>query len=231
MKLSWRRPRLLLSAVVAAGALAGLTVAAAPAYAAGPHITVIGGPGEIMVQGGGFNADATVRIEALTPDLSKTLDTMYVQANWIGYLDAPVYLNDLGGYTGKVWVAADGAPGPTAWASTQVSAAPVITAESDAPNDGGPCDGPEAGTVAVWGWNFQPGATVRIELLSGDLATVMDTRYATIDQYGYLLYQEPPDWAPYRLNLTHGYNGPVAVVVDEYYPYGQTTWTSLFRAC
>ena len=83
MKLSWRRPRLLLSAVVAAGALSGLTVAAAPAYAAGPHITVIGGPGEILVQGGGFNADASVRIEALTPDLSKVLDTIYVKANWI----------------------------------------------------------------------------------------------------------------------------------------------------
>jgi len=125
-------------------------------------------------------------------------------------------------------VAADGAPGPTAWASTQVSAAPGITAKSDAANE---CEGPTAGTVAVWGWNFQPGATVRIELLSGDLATVMDTRYATIDPYGYLISQEPPDWAPYRLNLTHGYAGPVAVVVDEYYPYGQTTWTSLFRAC
>jgi hypothetical protein len=82
MTLSWRRPRLLLSAVVAVGVLSGLTVAAAPAYAAGPHITVIGGPGEILVQGGGFNADATVRIEALTPDLSKTLDTVWVAADF-----------------------------------------------------------------------------------------------------------------------------------------------------
>ena len=122
MKLSWRRPRLLLSAVVAAAALSGLTVAAVPAYAAGPHITAVGGSGVILVQGGGFNADATVRLEALTPDLSKVLDTYYVQANWIGYLDGGIYLNNLGGYTGNVWVAADGAPGPTAWARTQVSA-------------------------------------------------------------------------------------------------------------
>jgi hypothetical protein len=116
MKLSWRRPRLLLSAVLAAGALSGLTVAAAPAYAAGPHITVIGGPGEIMVQGGGFNADATVRIEALTPDLSKVLDTMYVQANWIGYLDAPVYLTisaDIPGRSGwRPTARRDQPPGP-----------------------------------------------------------------------------------------------------------------------
>ena len=202
-------------------------MAAAPAYAAGPQITVIGGPGEILVQGGGFNADATVRIEALTPDLSKVLDTIYVQANWIGYLDAPVYLNDLGGYTGQVWVAADGAPGPTAWASTHVSATPAIIALSDASN----CSGPRAGTVSVSGWNFQPGATVRIELLSGNLATGMDTRYATIDQNGYLLYQEPPDWAPYVLNLTSGYSGPAAVVVDEYYPYNQETWTGVAWAC
>jgi hypothetical protein len=123
MKLSWRRPRLLLSAVVAAGALAGPAVAAAPAYAAGPHITVTGGPGEILVQGGGFNADATVRIEVLTPNLSKVLNTYYVQVNWIGYMDGDLYLGT-GGYIGKVWVAADGAPGPTAWASTQVSGCP-----------------------------------------------------------------------------------------------------------
>lgn len=225
MKLSWPLPRLLLSAVVAAGALSGLTVAAAPAYAAGPHITVIGGPGEILVQGGGFNANASVRIEALTPDLSKVLDTIYVKANWIGYLDDYTYLNDFGGYTGKVSVAADGAPGPTAWASTQVSAAPVIIAKNTITNYGW-CDG----VVTVWGYNFQPYATVRIELLSGDLVT-MDTIYATIDKYGFLLPRYPPDQTPYSLNLTYGYNGPVWVVVDEYYPFNQTTWAGLSRAC
>ena len=124
MKLSWRRPRLLLSAVVAAGALAGLTVAPAPAYAAGPYVTANGGPGEVEVQAGGFNADATVRIEVLTANLSEVLNTYYVQVNWIGYLDYDVYLGTGGVYTGKVWVAADGAPGPTAWASTQVSGCP-----------------------------------------------------------------------------------------------------------
>lgn len=225
MKLSWRRPRLLLSAVVAVGALSGLTVAAVPAYAAGPQISVIGGPGEILVQGGGFNGGASVRIETLTPDLSKVLDTIYVKANWIGYLDDYTYLRDFGGYTGKVWVAADGAPGPTAWASTQVSAAPVIIAKNTITNYGW-CDG----VVTVWGYNFQPNATVRIELLSGDLKTVMDTTYATIDQYGFLLYQYP-DQVPYSLNLTYGYNGPVWVIVDEYYPYNQTTGAGLSRAC
>ena len=223
MKLSWRRPRLLLSAVVAVGALSGLTVAAAPAYAAGPQISVIGGPGEIEVQGGGFNAGASVRIEALTPDLSRVLDTIYVHANWIGYLDDPAYLNDFGGYTGKVAVAADGAPGPTAWASTQVSAAPVIVVNNTITNHGW-CDG----VVTVWGHNFQPGAAVRIELLSGN-ETVMDTIYATVDEYGFL-YQLP-DQIPYSLNLTYGYNGPVWVVVDQYYPFNQTTWDGLYRAC
>jgi hypothetical protein len=224
MKLSWRRPRLLLSAVVAVGALAGLTVAAAPAYAAGPNITVIGGPGEILVQGSGFNAHASVRIEALTPDLSKVLDTIYVAADWLGYLDQYTYLNDFGGYTGKVLVAADGAPGPTAWASTQVSAAPVIIAQNRITNYGS-CDG----VVTVWGYDFQPYATVRIELLSGDLKAVMDTIYATISKYG-ILYRYPPQ-TPYSLNLPYGYDGPVWVVVDEYYPFNQTTWAGLSRAC
>jgi hypothetical protein len=123
MKLSWRRPRLLLSAVVAVGALAAPTVAAAPADAAGPFVTASGGPGEVEVYVGGFNADATVRIEVLTSDLGGVLNTYYVQVNWIGYMDGNLYLGT-GGYTGKVWVAADGAPGPTAWASTQVSGCP-----------------------------------------------------------------------------------------------------------
>jgi len=224
MKLSWRRPRLLLSAVVAAGALAGLTVAAAPAYAAGPHITVIGGPGEILVQGSGFNANASVRIEALTPDLSKVLDTIYVTADWLGYLDQYTYLNDFRGYTGNVLVAADGAPGPTAWASTQVSATPVIIAKNTISNYGW-CDG----VVTVWGYYFQPYATVRIELLSGDLKTVLDTIYARVNEYG-ILYRYPPQ-TPYQLNLPYGYDGPVWVVVQEYYPFTQTTWAGLSRAC
>jgi hypothetical protein len=221
MKLSWCRPRLLLSAAVAVGVLAGLTVAAAPAYAAGPQISVIGGPGEILVQGGGFNAGASVRIEALTPDLSKVLDTIYVTANWIGYLDDATYLNGFGGYTGKVAVAADGAPGPTAWASTQVSAAPVIVANNDTQYG---C----YGVVSVYGYNFEPGSTVRIELLSGDLQTVMDTIYTIATGRGAVQYGL---FTPLAMNLTPGYHGPVWVVADEYYPYGQTTWAGLSSVC
>ena len=123
-------------------------------------------------------------------------------------------------------VLADGAPGPTAGASTQVSAAPVVLAQNTITNYGW-CDG----VVDVWGYDFQPHATVRIELLSGDLKTVMDTMYATIDEYGYLLYQLPPDQTPYSLNLTYGYDGPVWVIVDEYYPFNQTTGAALSRAC
>jgi len=119
------------------------------------------------------------------------------------------------------------ATGGAACGDGKHSATPAIIALSDASN----CSGPRAGTVSVSGWNFQPGATVRIELLSGNLATVMDTRYATIDQNGYLLAQEPPYSLPYVLNLTSGYSGPAAVVVDEYYPYNQETWTGVAWAC
>ena len=214
MKLSWRRPRLLLSAAVAVGALSGLTVAAAPAYAAGPHITVIGRPGEILVQGGGFNADATVRIEALTPDLSKVLDTIYVQANWLGYLDGSTYLNDLGGYTGKVWVLADGAPGPTAGAITQVTAEPVLGAFNSAP---AACEG----NVWVGGDDFPPGATVRLRLVAED--TLADTSYAAVNQDGSLLDTMP---------LPSGSDGTVIVIADGFPPfYGQQVWAVLAQAC
>jgi hypothetical protein len=214
MKLSWRRPRLLLSAVMAVGALAGLTVAAAPAYAAGPYVTAYGGNGEVEVYVGGFNADATVRIEVLTPNLSKVLNTYYVQVNWIGYMDGDLYLGT-GGYIGKVWVAADGAPGPTAWASTQVSPAPFLMVSGRTPPY---CDG----TVDVFGYYFQPGATVQVDLVSGFV--VIDTFFATVNQYGGV-------WYPYTLSLTPGFDGPVAVVATEYYPYGQTASAFLSEAC
>ena len=134
MKLSWRRPRLLLSALVAVGALSGLTVAAAPAYAAAP--------------------------------------------------------------------------------------APRISAANPAPY----CDG----IVTAFGYNFQPGDLVRIELLSGDLRTLMDTQYSFVNIYG-----EIPDtlYTTFKLHLTPGYHGSVWVVADEYEPGNQTTWTGLSQAC
>jgi hypothetical protein len=75
------------------------------------------------------NADATVRIEALTP-------------------------------------------GPTACARTQVNLAPFIMVSGRTPPD---CDG----TVDVFGYYFQPGVTVRVDLLFGFL--VMDTFYAMVN--------------------------------------------------
>ena len=120
-------------------------------------------------------------------------------------------------------MAADGAPGPTAWASTQASAAPVIIAHNTITNHGW-CDG----DVTVCGYDFQPGATVRIELLSGDLQTVMDTIYTTATGRGGVQYGI---FTPLVMNLTPGYHGPVSVVADQYYPYGQTTWAGLSSVC
>ena len=217
MKLSLRRPQLLLSAVAAAVALAGLTVAAAPAYAAGPHITAIGGPGEILVQGGGFNADARVRLVVLTSDLGKVLETIYVQANWIGYLNSDVYLDNLGGYIGNVWVAADGAPGPTAWARTAVSRAPVLWALNSAPV----CEG----TVYVGGSYFPPGAWVRLILVAN--AQVVDTLEVTVTWAGRI----EDGTGDYAMPLPPGYSDGVIVVAEEFDPYGPQIWAVVGQAC
>jgi hypothetical protein len=209
---------------VAIGALAGLTAAAAPAYAAGPHISAIGGPGEITITGGGFNAFATVRLEALTSDLSKVLDTITVTADGGGYIGTGRFdykeLNSFHGYTGDVWVAADGAPGPTAGAYTHVYPAPTLDASNPAPY----CNG----VVTVFGYNFQPGDWVRLVLLSGDLTTVMDQQYAMVDSSGSI----PPGFGnTVQLHLTPGYHGPVQVFADESYPGALTTGAQLSSAC
>jgi hypothetical protein len=217
MKLSWRHSRLLLSAVVVAGTLSGLTVAAAPAYAAGPQITVIGGPGEIEVQGGGFNADATVKIEARKSNLATVLETVYVQANWLGYIDdTPVYLNNLGGYIGTVYVDASGAPGPTAWAVTSVTWPASIQLIARTPPD---C----YGNIQVFGYGFEPGATVQVELFELGLWPT-DYYYTTADQYGLIS-------SPNFLRLSHGFDGLVEVVATEYWPLTVTAKVILPEAC
>jgi hypothetical protein len=53
---------------------------------------------------------------------------------------------------------------------------------------------------------------------------VIDTFFATVNQYGGV-------WYPYTLSLTPGFDGPVAVVATEYYPYGQTASAFLSEAC
>ncbi|MGH3154816.1 MAG: hypothetical protein ACRDOB_29375 [Streptosporangiaceae bacterium] len=71
---------------------------------------------------------------------------------------------------------------------------------------------------------------MRIELLSGDLKTVMDTLYTTVDQDGYVAYQ-PTESVPFMLHLIVGYKGPVAVVIDQAWPYNSTTWAAVPFAC
>jgi hypothetical protein len=123
-------------------------------------------------------------------------------------LSALVAVGALSGLT--VAAAPAYAAGPTPW----------IEANNPAPY----CDG----IVTAFGYNFQVGDRVRIELLSGDLRTVMDTQYTTVNIYGGIPYQQ---YTTFQLHLTPGYHGPVWVVADEYYPGDQTTWAGLSQAC
>ena len=226
MKLFWRHTRLMLSAAVALGALGGLTVAAAPAYAAGPHISVLGGPGEIMVQGGGFTPGATVRLEALTPDLSKTLDTvpcyrrcrrqhqrMAGQRIRVPAEPGRVYKGCWGG--GRRCAGTD-------CLGKNPSSIPSPRSMSTTPHLY--CNG----LVSVFWYDFEPWDTVRLELLSADLRTVMDTQYTTVNVYGGVPYLQ---YTTAQLHLTPGYHGPVVVFADEYWPGGQTTGAELSEAC
>jgi len=224
-----RPKRLMLSGVLALGTLGGFTVAAPLAYAGSPQITALGGPGEIMVTGRGFTPGATVRLEALTPGLN-VLRKLYVTADSGGNISefpsaGPsgeyAYLDRLGPYVGDAFVAADGAPGPTAWAKTHVYTAPTFYAVFFA------CLSPP-GNVVIGGYNFQPGDTVRLELLSADsswaLQSVMDYEMATVDSSGHLLI-------PRELNVTPGYSGHAMVFADEYFPGGLTIGYRLDYVC
>jgi hypothetical protein len=119
--------------LTAALALGGLVAAATPAAHAGSGPSIVAyysaGAG-VSVLGGGFtpptylNPHPEVRVEVLTADLRRTLGTAYLPVNEFGQIDGDVSGNDmlcLQSYSGQVYVAADGQPGPTAWAQTYAS--------------------------------------------------------------------------------------------------------------
>ena len=230
MNLFSRLRRQMLSAFLAAGVLGGLVAAAAPAHAAtAPHFTnVVGGPGEILIQGSGFTPGSTVRLEVLTMDLGEVLQTRYVPTDdngdisqWPGvqWRGAGYAYLDLEGYTGDVRVAADGTPGPTAWAVTHVYPMPRVFASYL----GG-------GIVQVTGSGFQAGDTVRLELMSADSSgnpvSVMDSTEVTINSDGTIPYNGPSAYI--GLTAKHGYTGNAIVFADEFNPGPQTVGSGTY---
>jgi hypothetical protein len=84
-----------------------------------PHIQVTGETAGVQVSGSGFTPGATVRVEVLDTSLN-VLNTQYVTAV-NGGIDSGTFTTALKAPSGYVWVAADGSPGPTAWAKVYVS--------------------------------------------------------------------------------------------------------------
>ncbi len=119
-----RASLLMLPALAFGGAVADLT-AAPPAHAAtsGPRITAYFETGEIEVLGSGYTPGATVQIEALNSAMTRAEATVSETANASGQVQGWLTVDRCAGpdvwhfYSGQVWIAADGAPGPTAWAS------------------------------------------------------------------------------------------------------------------
>jgi hypothetical protein len=120
-----RRAGLLaLPALALGGAAAGLTAApAAHAATSGPGITAYVETGSIEVLGHGYTAGARVNIEALNSTMTRAEATTSVSADSSGQFVAWLTVDRCAGpdlfhfYEGRVSIAADGAPGPTAWAS------------------------------------------------------------------------------------------------------------------
>ncbi len=125
MKRILRRGSLLMLPVLVLGGVS-VGLASAPAAHAGPigqSVTAYFETGGVMVFGSGFTPGARVRFEALTPDFSRTEAVYYETADSSGRADAWLQVDRCAGpdlwhfYVGKLLIAADGQPGPTAWAS------------------------------------------------------------------------------------------------------------------
>lgn len=119
-----RRSSLLLLPTLTLGGLAlGLSAApAAHAAASGPSITAYFESGSIEVVGSGYTPGHTVNIEGVNPSFTRTEATSSVTADSSGQFETWLTVDRCAGpdlwhfYSGPVTIAADGAPGPTAWA-------------------------------------------------------------------------------------------------------------------
>jgi hypothetical protein len=114
----------MLPALALGGVAAGLTAApAAHAAASGPHITAYFESGSIEVLGSGYTQGANVNIEGLNSTFTRAEATTTAVADSSGQFQAWLMVDRCAGpdlwhfYNGQVTIAADGAPGPTAWAS------------------------------------------------------------------------------------------------------------------
>lgn len=120
-----RRASLLTLPVLGLGGVAaGLTAApAAHAATSGPGITAYVESGSIEVLGHGYTSGARVNVEALNSAWTRAEATTVVTADASGQFEAWLTIDRCAGpdtfhfYQGPVTIAADGAPGPTAWAS------------------------------------------------------------------------------------------------------------------
>ena len=118
-----RRGGLLMLPVLVLGGV-GFGLASAPAAHAGStSVTAYFETGGIIVYGSGFTPGTRVRFEALTSTLSRVEAVDYETADSSGRADGFLLVDRCAGpdlwhfYTGKMLIAADGSPGPTAWAS------------------------------------------------------------------------------------------------------------------
>ena len=114
MNLVHRAKLLALSGVLALG---GLGVVAPAVHAAPPpQLYPLGGPGQVTIEdNGGFTPGATVRLEALTPDLTRVLVTQYFTVSVCGNISTaptlcygPNYPRlSVNNYVGDVQIMAD----------------------------------------------------------------------------------------------------------------------------
>lgn len=84
-----------------------------------PHIEVTPDPpGGVQIDGSGFTPGATVRIEVLDTSLNP-VNTHYVTADSFG-IGAGTFFTGASVPCGPMYIAVDGAPGPTRWAKVKV---------------------------------------------------------------------------------------------------------------
>ncbi|HEY8286340.1 MAG TPA: hypothetical protein VIJ28_18285 [Chloroflexota bacterium] len=187
----------ILSVLLALGSLTFAATATPAAHAATPaaYIDAYGQGGGVQVYGWQFTAGVPVRVEVLDSGLLHVLSVQYLTA-WQGIGSYGVFDVLMStSYSGNVWVVADQAGHPSAWAKTYVYPDPYIIAQG------------EARGVQVTGSGYYPGATVRVEVLDPG-SNVLSVQYVTAQSYGI-------DAGTIRATLlVTSYVGKVYVVTD-----------------
>ena len=153
--ISFRTLRLVLT-LASLVALVATAVAPSVDAAGNPSVTATGQAGGVYVVGSGFSPGVSLRLEVLTDEVGRVLQTQTIEPQSCSAGGCFTAVMSVASYAGQVWVVADQSGFPSTWSQTVVTTSPYITPYSES--------GPSYMTFVVTGGGYAPQSSVTVEV-------------------------------------------------------------------